>query len=144
MKSIYYQPGSIQFLVKEIKSPLGKRLRIIFDPKASIFRKLRAGIEFLGILGRVQELPEPTMDNVGSDPNARQLVRIRDYFFARAKNIPRLNAFRNIVNIVIVIYVTDFYKPFINVWWEELRKCDFVPNGPLQPDHHFWNKAGGE
>ena len=142
-KSIFYQSGYIQTLANDIKRPLHRSFRVLLDPRAGIIQKVRAGREALKALQNVGILPEPTAGNVGQN-NSRILVGIRDYFFARLKNLPMHRELRLLVNLVIIIYDTDFYRPFINVWVDELRKSDWEANGPLQPDHHYWNHSGGE
>ncbi len=44
-----------------------------------------------------------------------------------------------IVNLAIMVYDTDFYRPFMDWWVWEIKKSDWPEMGPLQPDHHFFD-----
>lgn len=141
-RSIYYRPPNPQILVYEIKEPLKEALSVLTDPDAGTIRKIAAGKKILGVLNALLKLPEPTVENVGH-PNSKRLVEIRDYFFSRLKGteyIPMTGVIRKVVNLGIIIYDTDFYRQFINVWVEQLRGGPWQPNGYAQPDPHFWEE----
>jgi len=141
---VYYR----QRLINEIRNPIKSVITNLYMP-VSWFRVFIALIEICKILIRLKNYPEPTIENVGR-PNSRVLVRIRDKFLSRLKFPPfyqRIMA--AITKLIIIIFDTDLWRPFINWWVDELRDApDWKHNDVLQPDHHFWDNkeektAGG-
>jgi len=138
-KSIYYQQPYHQILAVEIKVLLVNALNTLFWSDASAIRRIKAVRDLFKVLKLVNTLPEPTAANT-RQPNTHILIGIRDRFFSRLVLQSRQHILRGIVNFAIIIYDTDFYRQFFDVWVDELRASDWKPRGPLQPDHHYWNK----
>lgn len=140
IKSIYYRQPYLQTLIFEVKNPLKEALEIIFDPKANLFRKAKAGRECFRILRIIQtKLPEPTVANTKRE-SSHILIGIRDRFFGHVYNFPMLGPLRQAINLIIMVNDTDFYSPFILWWLWEIKKSDLPPMGPHQPDPHHWKE----
>ena len=137
MKSIYYRTPYQQTLVYDIKAPFNQAMTVLTNPGSSPVAKIRAVNQLRKLVPVILSLPEPTRENT-RQPNTHILIDIRDQFFRRLVLPTRWKFLRAMVNFVIFIYDTDFYRGFIDWWVEELRKSDWKPPGPMQPDpHHF-------
>lgn len=146
MKSIYYRQPYQEILVKEVKAPLNEALAVITSPGSGGLEKARAVLKLRKVIKVIMEqLPEPTIENTFHH-NTHILIGIRDRFFKRFTVFSRWDFLKAIVDFVIIVHDTDFYRPFIGWWVEELRASDWRPGGPMQPDpHHFKeeNNSGG-
>jgi len=147
MKSIYYRTPYQQILVHEIKEPFRKAMNVLLNPRSSPLGKARAVRSLWKLIPVINSLPEPAVKNTRQE-SSHILIGIRDRFFKRLKVSDLVRKILlAIVNGVIIVNDTDFYRPFISWWVIELRKSDWPPLGPLQPDPHFFDNeknAGGK
>lgn len=150
MKSIYYRSPYQQILSNEIKIPLTDALNKLIKSGSSPLDKARAVYAIVKLIPVFDKLPEPTIENT-RQPNTHILIGIRDRFFKRLKLAStRSNILKKLVDFAIVIYDTDFYRAFIDVWVMEIKASDWEPVSPRQPDHHHWkseeeiNETGGK
>jgi hypothetical protein len=124
-------------LVYDIKAPFNEALEVLLDPKSGALDKVRAINKLRKLVPVINSLPEPTIENT-RQPGSHILIGIRDRFFKHLKNLSsRLGTLRAIINGFIIIYDTDFYRSFIDWWMHEIKKSDWPPMGPMQPDHHY-------
>ena len=139
-KSIYYRSPYIGILVNEVKNPLKQAIDVLTNPKSNIIQKAKAGKQILGVMQVIQDkLPEPTLENV-QKPGTRILVRTRDEFFRRL-HFPSVERYvRPMTKFVIAIYDTDLYDQYINWWVWEIKKSDWPPLRPFEPDPHWFNE----
>lgn len=136
-KSIYYQPPYQQIFVKEVKAPIARALNILTRSQSNKLDKYRAFIGLWKVPLAMLKLPEPTVENTRKQ-GTHVLIGIRDKFF-RCLKLPKTDRMIKMpINFVIMVYDTDFYQSFIDFWVHELKKSDWPPIGPLQPDPHFW------
>lgn len=141
MKSIYHSPPYQQIIYYEIKTPIDRAFKILAGGEANPLEKARAVYGLKQIIKVVKtKLPEPTHGNIGNtNHNAHILIDIRDRFFKKLRLPDRAELLRHIINLAIIIFVTNFYRPFIDWWGTEIKKSGWEPPGPLQPDPHFWD-----
>lgn len=139
MKSIYYRSPYIQILVNDFKIPLRKEMGVLFAHKGSMIAKARAFQRLKKLVPVIRSLPKPTVGNT-VQPGSHILIDIRDRFFCRLKLGAMNEYLETCINLLIIINETDVYRPFITWWVWELKKSDWPPLGPRQPDHHLFSK----
>ena len=137
-RSLFYRPDLHGRLVYEFKEPFKKGLKKFRAPGAGMIAKAKALRQMWKAFKSIRSLPKPTAGNVGQ-PNSRILCNIRDYFFSHVQGFPWLKELELVADAFIIVYDTDFYRQFINVWVDALRDAEgWIPNGPNAPDGHYW------
>ena len=139
-RSIYYRPEYQRIIVYDIKEPFKRLISGLGQSSVNPLRLIRLAREIIALYRAVGRLPEPTVENVGH-PNSVILCRIRDYWFSSARLPYLMRPMRRAVDAVIIIYDTDFYRSFIDVWAREIRASPWRAMGPLQPDPQFWEEG---
>lgn len=148
-RSIYLRPEYERIMFHGVKEPGKRALNALWgakrrhNPLRRLIAVWRIMMDTLRVWRSLDALPEPTEENVGH-PNSVILVRISNYFFA-CERLPYLHKpLRKLVTLVIIIYDTHFYRPFLDVWVRELRAAPWRAPGPRQPDPHYWDESAAE
>jgi hypothetical protein len=134
---IYYQEPWRNRFVLEVKNPFTAALAKLLSPESSWLEKIQALRSLWKVYKTINGFPVPTLEN-STQPGSHIIIGIRDRFFRRLVVPGRSNILRTGINFIIMVNETDFYRQFIIWWGNELRKSDWPPNGPLQPDPHFF------
>lgn len=137
-KSIFYRQPHFTVLLDEVKQPFKEAIDTLMNPKSNPFQKANAGRKLLEVLEVIRnKLPEPTIDNTRK-PGTHILIGIRDRFFKRLV-FPAVERYvKPMVNFGIIIYDTDLYDQFIDWWVWEIKKSDWPPLRPFEPDPHYF------
>jgi len=126
-------------LIRKVKATINKSSAVLFNPQSSNLEKIRAVYQMVKLTPVIlKELPEPTIKNTNTK-EAHILIGTRDKFFKHLRLPSRVDFLRAFVNLFIMIVDTDLYRPFISWWVWEIKKSDWPPLGPRQPDSHHWD-----
>lgn len=140
--NIFGQEKAQAVMINDIKAPLLSALDILTADDSNKLDKLKAIRTLVGLVPKINELPEPTKENTWH-PNAYRLIEVRDWFFAHCfLSGSRLKFMRFVFNFGIIAYDDPPYRDLIDLCKEELDKKGWDPRGShdlIQRRWAWWN-----
>jgi len=119
-----------QLAIMDIKAKMMMAVTTLASPSASKIDRIKAARGLWQVVGQIEQLPEPTIENTWH-PNSHRLIKVRDEFFAGCGlGWPRQRFIRAGFNLLIMIY--DYDRPYRDImdWaFQELRNLGWEPRG---------------